>query len=180
MFAGRLSEEKGLRTLLAAWRRLNSPISLEVVGDGPLLPSLQSEALRHGLENVHFSGWMPRDRTFAAMKRARFLIFPSEWYEGFGMTIIEAFACGVPVICSRLGAMEELVEDGRTGLHFSPRDAEDLARKVEWAWSHPEEMGAMGRSARAEYEVKYSAERNCQMLLDIYQRTIATYRKGAD
>jgi glycosyltransferase involved in cell wall biosynthesis len=88
------------------------------------------------------------------------------------MAIIEAFACGVPVICSRLGAMEEIVADGRTGLQFIAGDADDLAAKVEWAWAHPEEMAAMGRAARAEYEAKYTAERNYTLLMEVYQRTL--------
>ena len=107
---------------------------------------------------------------------ARCLVFTSEWYENFPVTIVEAFARGVPVICSRLGAMEEIVADGRTGLHFTPGKAGDLAAKVEWAWTHPEEMAAMGRAARAEYEAKYTAERNYAMLIEIYQRAIATHR----
>ena len=64
------------------------------------------------------------------------------------------------MIASGLGAMAEIVEDGRTGLHFTPGDPEDLAAKVEWAWTHPKEMEAMGRAARAEYQAKYTAERN--------------------
>jgi glycosyltransferase involved in cell wall biosynthesis len=179
LFVGRLSEEKGVGTLLSAWRRLRGSIPLDIVGDGPLRPALEAETQRDMLKSVQFRGWMPRDQSLATMKLARFLIFPSEWYEGFGMTIIEAFACGVPVICSRLGAAEELVADGRTGLHFTPGDAEDLAQKVEWAWAHPEEMEEMGRAARAEFELKYSADRNYQMLLDIYRRVIAAYKKGA-
>jgi glycosyltransferase involved in cell wall biosynthesis len=106
------------------------------------------------------------------MKRARFLVLPSELYETFGRVAVEAFACGVPVIASRLGAMQEIVEDGRTGLHFSPGDADDLAAKVEWAWTHPNEMQAMGRAARAEYEAKYTAEQNYRMLMEIYQKVL--------
>ena len=66
--------------------------------------------------------------------------------------------------------MQELVCDGRTGLHFTCGDPNDLAAKVDWAWSHPNEMDAMGREARAEYEAKYTAERNYEMLMEIYQR----------
>jgi glycosyltransferase involved in cell wall biosynthesis len=176
LFAGRLSEEKGLGTLLATWERLNNRVPLEIVGDGPLRSTLQDEAQRRMMGSIHFCGWMPRDRTVAAMKQARFLVFPSEWYEGFPLTIAEALACGVPVISSRLGGMQEIVADGRTGLHFTPGDPEDLAVKVQWAWAHPEEMAAMGRAARAEYEAKYTAERNYAMLIEIYQRAIATHR----
>jgi len=115
----------------------------------------------------------------AILKGAWCLIFTSEWYENFPVTIVEAFACGVPVICSRLGAMEELVADGRTGLHFTPGDPEDLARKVEWAWTHPEEMAAMGRAARTEYEAKYTADRNYQMLMEIYQKVLGKQRANS-
>jgi glycosyltransferase involved in cell wall biosynthesis len=178
VFAGRLSEEKGLRTLLTAWERLNSSISLEVIGDGPLRHALETEAQCGKSGKIRFRGWMAREQMLEVVKQSRFLIFPSEWYEGFGMTMIEAFACGVPVICSRLGAMREIVDDGRTGLHFNPGDADDLAQKVEWAWAHPEEIAVMGRAARAEYELKYSADRNYQMLLGIYKGVIAAYRRS--
>jgi len=175
LFVGRVSEEKGLRTLLTAWVRLNNRISLEIVGDGPLRRTLQNEAQRRTMRSIHFCGWMSRDRTLAAIKQACFLVFPSEWYEGFPLTMAEALACGVPVICSRLGAMQEIVEDGRTGLHFTPGNADDLAAKVEWAWAHSEEMAAMGCAARAEYEAKYTAERNYQMLVEIYERAIKAH-----
>jgi len=83
------------------------------------------------------------------MKGARFLVWPSAgYYETFGLVPIEAFACGTPVIASRSGAMQELVADGNTGLHFEPNNAEDLAAKVEWAWNHPREMKVMGKAGR--------------------------------
>ena len=176
LFVGRLSPEKGLHTLLDAWQRLRDRVPLRIVGDGPLRPELEADASRRGLSGVSFDGRLPHDQTLEAMKGARFLVFPSEWYEPFGLTIAEAFACGVPVVASRLGAIEEIVEDGRTGLHFTPGDPDVLAAKVEWAWTHPERMEEMGRAARAEYEAKYTAERNYQMLMDIYQRAIAAHR----
>jgi len=176
LFVGRLSPEKGVRTLLAVWRRLGNRIPLRVVGDGPLRVELEAEAVRHGLSSVCFHGWLAPERTIEVIKVARFLVFPSESYETFGRVAVEAFACAVPVIASRLGAMQEIVEDGRTGLHFTPGDADDLAAKVEWAWTHPDEMQEMGRAARAEYEFKYTAERNYPMLMEIYERAIAIHK----
>jgi glycosyltransferase involved in cell wall biosynthesis len=114
------------------------------------------------------------------MKKARFLIFPSEWYEGFPVTIAESFACGVPVICSRLGSMQEIVTDGRTGLHFQPGDADDLRTKVLWAWDHANEIDAMGRRARREFEKKYTAARNIEMLQEIYEFAMASRNKVAE
>jgi glycosyltransferase involved in cell wall biosynthesis len=120
---------------------------------------------------------LDRDELAGLMQAARFLVWPSQGYfETFGLVAAEAFSCGVPVLASRTGVMEEIVENGRTGLHFTPGDSDDLAAKVGWAWAHPEEMAAMGRAARAEYEAKYTAERNYAMLIEIYQRAIATHR----
>jgi glycosyltransferase involved in cell wall biosynthesis len=173
LYIGRLAPEKRVATLLAAWQRLQAPIPLRIIGGGPELKSLEARANQMKLFRLRFLGQMLRDEAIAALKGARCLVFPSEWYENFPMTVAEAFACGVPVICSRLGAMQEIVADGRTGLHFNPGDAEDLAAKVEWAWTHPKEMEAMGRAARAEYEAKYTAEANYKILMRIYQQASA-------
>ena len=178
LFIGRVSPEKGIRTLLAAWQRLQVRIPLRIIGGGPEREFLEEHATQMELSDVRFLGQLPRDEVIAALKGARFLLFTSEWYENFPMTIVEAFACGVPVVCSRLGAMEEIVADGRTGLHFTPGNADDLAAKVEWASAHPEEMAAMGRAARAEYEAKYTAQRNYPMLMEVYQKALAGKGQG--
>ncbi len=169
VFVGRLSPEKGVRTLVNAWQRL-SGIPLRIAGDGPLGAEVAKAAGDGKARAVEWLGRQSHPQVLDLIKRSRFLVFPSEWYEGFPMTLAEAFACGVPVIASRLGAMAEIVEDGRTGLHFNPGDPEDLAAKVEWAWTHPERMAEMGREARREYERKYTAERNYEMLMEIYER----------
>jgi glycosyltransferase involved in cell wall biosynthesis len=175
LFVGRLSQEKGLRTLLAAWERLRIEIPLHIIGDGPMEGELKEYVRQHGLSGVCFRGSAARDQVMAAMKGAICLILPSESYEGMPMIAIEAFSCGTPVVGSRLGALESVLSNGRTGLHFTPLDAEDLARKAEWAWAHPEEIVEMGRQARREYEAKYTATRNYTMLLEIYQRAVRTY-----
>jgi glycosyltransferase involved in cell wall biosynthesis len=176
LFVGRLSPEKGLETLLAAWRLLRGRIPLVVVGAGPLGAQLAAQAAQHRLSNLSWRGYLTRAETCRAIEGASFLLHPSGCYENFPMSIVEAFACGVPVICSPQGAMQEIVADGRTGLHFTAGDAQDLARKVEWAWTHPEQMAEMGKEARREYETKYTAEKNYSLLTDIYQRVIEAHR----
>ena len=89
------------------------------------------------------------------------------------MTVVEAFACGIPVVCSRLGGLREIVEDGSTGLHFNPGDAEDLAGKLDLLWTQPSQLAAMGRAAREEYKRNYTAERNYELMMQIYARTMA-------
>jgi glycosyltransferase involved in cell wall biosynthesis len=178
LFVGRLSPEKGLRTLIAAWQLLQGRVPLRIAGDGPLRTELEAAVKRHAIAGVGFLGRLDGPATLAEMKRARFLVFPSEWYEGLPLAIAEAFACGVPVVASRMGSMVEIVEDGRTGLHFAPGDREDLAAKVEWAWTHTKEMEAMGRNARSEYGAKYTAERNYQVLMEINERLVRSRQTG--
>ena len=173
LFVGRLSPEKGLSTLLAAWGKLRPSVPLLILGSGPERPALEDQVSRQRLSSVEFRGQVSRPATLAAMQGARFLVFSSEWYENFPVTIAEAFACGTPVVGSRLGAIQEIVDDGRTGLHFAPSDAGELASRVEWAWDHPGEMRRMGGEARREFETKYTAEANYPLLLDAYHRAIA-------
>lgn len=176
VFVGRLAAEKGVRTLLAAWRSLPD-VPLKLVGTGPLADEARAAVQRAGCTAVELVGELARPAVFAVLKAARFLVFPSEGYETFGMSIVEAFACGVPVLASRLGAMAELVADGRTGLHFAPGDASDLAATVRRAWDDPDASASLGLAARAEYEAKYTADRNYEMLLEIYVRAAAGFRR---
>jgi glycosyltransferase involved in cell wall biosynthesis len=172
LFVGRFSAAKGIDVLLKAWSMIGRAIPLRVVGDGPLRPELERQKTALELGNVSFEGTLPNASVLAAMKQARFLVFPSIWYENFPVVLCEAYACGVPVVASRLGAAGEIVRDDVTGLHFAPGDPEDLASKVEWAWSHPERMREMGKAARAEYESKYTAEQNYKILMAIYERAL--------
>jgi glycosyltransferase involved in cell wall biosynthesis len=177
LFVGRLSPEKGLITMIDAWRRLHYPVPLRIVGDGPMRAQLELESAKVPHSNIKFEGAIPRESVFEAIKRARFLILPSEWYECFPMTLVEAFACGTPCIASAIGSLEEIVEDGRNGLLFEPRNAQDLADKVEQAWSSPEMTRQMGREARKSFENIYTAEQNYVRLMDIYSETLAGRQK---
>lgn len=172
LFVGRLSKEKGIETLLRAWEFLDTP--LRIIGDGPLLESVDKTATK----NVTILGRKTPSEVAEEMNYATFLVMPSECYEGFPMTIAEAFARGLPVIASRLGAMAEIIEDNVTGLHFTPGDAEDLAGKVRWASEHPEDMRRMGRNARRIYEEKYTPEINYRQLIAIYEGSIKENRKN--
>jgi glycosyltransferase involved in cell wall biosynthesis len=179
LFVGRLSEEKGLGVLLSAWRSLTTKVPLRIVGVGPMLETLSREIADRSLFHVQLTGLRTAEEVRSLMRGARFLVFPSTCFETFGLTIAEAFACGLPVIASRLGVMEEMIEDGVTGLHFESGNAGDLATKVEWAWNHPEQMVVMGRSSRAEHEAKYAPERNYGRMVEIYAGVIAHANSSA-
>ncbi len=169
LFIGRLAPEKGISVLAEAWRELGQ-VPLVVAGDGPL-------AGTDWPMGASWIGRQPRKKILALMGDASVLIFPSQWYEGAPMTILEAFACGLPVIASNLGAMAEMVTHERNGLLFNPGDAADLARKVRWAFEHPEAMAAMRIAARREFEEKYTAERNYKMLIGIYEQAMERARQ---
>ncbi len=160
LFVGRLAEEKGVRFLAEAWRRLSS-IPLIVAGKGPLETTKWPA-------NVMAVGHQSKEQIFSLMHGARVLIFPSICYECSPMTIIEAFACGLPVIASSIGSIPEYVTHQATGLLFRPGDVDDLVQQVQWAFAHPEGLRAMRLTARREYEQKYTPERNYKMLMDIY------------
>ncbi|BAZ11082.1 putative glycosyl transferase [Calothrix sp. NIES-4071] len=166
LFVGRLSVEKGLDTLLAAWEHLGGHIPLKIVGEGPLAAEVESATKR--LPQVEWLGRRPMKEVYTLMGEAMFLIFPSKWYETFGRVAVEAFAKGTPVIAANIGAIAELIDSGRTGLLFPPGDSEKLAAQVEWAVSHPTELAQMRQEARAEYETKYTAKNNYQRLMEIY------------
>jgi len=174
LFVGRLMENKGPRVLLNAWKHLHKRYPLHIVGDGPDRTILDAEARESNLPEVSFLGRVSREAVIQEIKGARFVIVPSVLYEGFPMCIVESFACGTPVLCSRLGGLAEIVDHQVTGLHFEPGDAKDLARSVEWAWAHPVELEQMGHAARARYESMYTAKKNYSLLIDIYEQALAT------
>jgi glycosyltransferase involved in cell wall biosynthesis len=172
LFIGRFSPDKGLSTLLDAWSQVPKEFQLQIVGDGSEREQLEAEARQRGLDNIKFRGFLSREETLAALKNARLLVMPSLWYETFGMVIVEAFACGVPVICSRLGAMAELVQDRVSGLHFAPGDSADLARTLICAWNNPSALETMGLNARREFESHYTADKNYGMLMQVYEQAM--------
>ena len=162
LFVGRLSQEKGVQTLAQAWLQMPSGSELQVAGEGPMREALS------GLPGLCALGPMPPAAVAREMRRSLALVLPSICYEAFPRTLVEAFACGLPVIASRIGALPELVQHGRTGLLAEPGDAADLARQMAWALDHPEAMREMGRAARAHYEAHWTGEANLRQLLAIY------------
>jgi len=172
VFIGRLSKEKGVNILIDALKHLNT-FTLKLIGDGPLRPELEKQIEDKKLgEKIEFTGRMRRAECMELLKRSCCLIMPSVCYENFPMAIVEAFACGKPVVASRLGVMADIIEDKKTGLLFNPGDPLDLAEKIGWMVENKEAAGDMGRNARTEFENKYTADRNFDTLIDIYKKTL--------
>ncbi len=173
LYVGRLSTEKGVHVLLEAWKSIKN-LPLKIIGDGPLVGCLKSYIESHRIHQVDFLGYVPEGRYEECMKGAKILIVPSVCYENFPRVIAEAFSYGIPVVASRLGSMEELIQDKATGLLFRAADSHDLQEKITWMLEHGDELKQMGRNARREYEEKYAAGTNYKNLMDIYRRVILT------
>jgi glycosyltransferase involved in cell wall biosynthesis len=146
VYLGRLSHEKGVSTLLRACSRASAPLT--IVGSGPEESRLKALASQENVD-VEFVGHQPPDRIAAILGQARALVLPSEWYENAPISILEAYACGKPVIGARIGGIPELVRDGTTGALFDSgavdQLAEALARFSTLSRQTLREMGAVAR-----------------------------------
>jgi glycosyltransferase involved in cell wall biosynthesis len=170
LFVGRLTAEKGISTLLEAWRQIGTELPLQIAGDGPMAPEVEKASRE--MQGVTWLKWLPREEILERMKHASALILPSTWYEPFGMILVEAFAVGLPVIASDLGSMSVIVDHQRTGLHFEAGNATSLVEAVRWFRAHPAEVALMRSQVRLEYEMKYTAERNYAQLMNIYELVV--------
>jgi glycosyltransferase involved in cell wall biosynthesis len=167
VMAGRLSPEKGVATLLDAWRRHADLPPLKILGDGPLAVNVQAAAASD--PRIEWLGERAAAEVHGTIAAAAVLLVPSVWYETFGRTIAEAYAAGTPVIASRLGAMVELVDEGVTGWLFEPGNVEDIAAKVRTAAALPTDQYLKFRhAARAAYERKFTPAQNYDRLMEIY------------
>jgi glycosyltransferase involved in cell wall biosynthesis len=166
LYVGRLAAEKGVRTLAQALQRAGAGWSVTVAGTGPEAAALQAAP------GVRMLGNLAPAAVYDEMRRADALVLPSIWYEGFPRALVEAYACGLPVIASRLGALATLVRDGIDGLLFEPGDADGLAQRLRWANDHPEALQALGLAARRRYEAEWTANANWQQLRAIYRLAI--------
>ena len=167
LFAGRLSPEKGLETLLTAWKRSSDLPPLVILGDGPLAERVKQACTAD--PRLTWLGRQPADEVFRRLGDAACVVIPSGCYENFPRTLVEAWAKGTPAIVSRLGALAELVDEGRTGRCFEAGNPDDLAAVVQSMLSDRQGLQRMRLASRREYESKYTAEQNYPALMEIYR-----------
>jgi len=170
LYVGRLSAEKGVDTLLKAWKEVGGAVPLKIAGDGPLAELVRSAAAENSA--IEWLGKQSLEAVYSLLGEALVLVLPSQCYENFPRVVVEAYAKGTPVLASRLGAMVQVVEHGRTGLLFEPGNPADLAAGVRRLLADREELNRLRREARREYETKYTAEQNYQALMAIYERAL--------
>ena len=172
LFVGRLSIEKGIDFLISAWHSNSNLPELRIIGDGPLYKQYSNKKL----SNITFLGRKEKNEIYQEMSNASCLVFPSIWYEGFPMVILEAFAIGLPVVSSNLGSMSSIIKNGYNGLHFEPSNKADLIKKVLSISNNNELEAELSKNARTDYEQFYTPEKNYEMLINIYKRAIDEYQ----
>ena len=173
LFVGRLDPEKGINTLLEAWRHLDFP--LKIRGSGRMDEAARSFVTGHNMDHVEFVGRLEEHELSNLIRNARFLVMPSEgYYETFGMVIIEAYSRGVPVVASNIGVVPELVSARQTGLLFEPGNSLDLAEKAKWMWDHSSEARVMGRNGRNTYKERFTQDQCYETLVEVYEKLISS------
>ncbi|MCC6544787.1 MAG: glycosyltransferase family 4 protein [Nitrospirae bacterium] len=172
VYFGRLSQEKGISTLINAARKIGPEVLFKIIGDGYLRSSIEYTVKENGINNVQFLGYMKGEALYQEIKGSKAVILPSECYENNPMSVIEAFALGRPVIGARIGGIPELVRDKETGLTFEPGNADDLSEKIERLLADSSLSVAMGKNARRFVEAELNPERYYQRLMEIYRQVI--------
>lgn len=166
LFVGRLSLEKGITTLLQCFAQAPS-LKLVIAGDGPHKDVVVAHTNTN--PNITYLGQQPKEKVLELMRKCKALLFPSIWYEGLPLTIIEAFATGTPVITSNLGAMPEMIQDEYNGFYFNPGNADELRNKILRLADHAEKHTHLYTNARATYLERYNPEAHYTSIMRIYQ-----------
>jgi glycosyltransferase involved in cell wall biosynthesis len=173
MYMGRLSPEKGCWTLIHAFEHLPQ-VPLKILGTGPLERELKDYVRAKGIGNIEFLGFKSGDEKWQLLRNSLCLIVPSEWYENFPVTVLEAYMAAKPLIASRLGGLPYLVEDGKSGLLFEAGKVEELAQKVQRLVDHPAEATDMGTYGRRLSETRYGPEQGYRNLMEIFSQVSVT------
>jgi glycosyltransferase involved in cell wall biosynthesis len=175
LFAGRLSEEKGVLTLLEAWKHVRGGLSLRIVGEGPL-NNVVAQAARDNA-SITWLGRRPWPEVLETMGQASVVVIPSRCHEGFGRVVIEAYSKGTPVLGSEMGSLAEIISHGRTGMLFRAGDPSALTGAINWIIEHPRSSQRMRAEARREYEAKYTGERNGLLLEKVFAKALGVARR---
>jgi len=170
LFIGRLTEEKGVAAMLDAWSACPDTIPLRIIGEGPLQSFVRERVAP--LKHVEYLGPCERSRVIQMLKDAAFLVFPSRWYEGMPMVVLEALACGTPVVAFGLGSLNELIIEDANGIKLPFPDSGALTGFLRNGVELEEKIGKLRAGARAHFEQNFTAQTNYGLLLDTYNRAI--------
>jgi len=171
LYFGRLEKHKGIKTLIEAMKYVRF-CALYVIGEGTYRNELEKYVKKDGIKNVAFLGYKAEKELINLIRSSLFTILPSEWYEPFGMTILESFALGKPVIGADIGGIPDLVDSGSTGLLFKSGNVDDLAEKINYLLNNKNLVVEMGKNARKKVEEKYSENVHYERLMEAYKKVL--------
>lgn len=171
LFFGGLYEYKGLFFLLKLMKLLPN-IPCLIAGEGSLKNKLRDILLKEDIRNVKILGYQDERKLIDLISNSKFTIMPSLWYEGFGLVILEANACGKPVIASNIGGISEVVKNNINGLLFNPNSIPDCINKIQTLWNDSKLTEKLGRSARIFVKTEFGPDKHYKKLMDIYKQVI--------
>ena len=170
IFIGRIKDEKGIGDLIQAWILWGKDApELLIIGDGPDLNKLKEMCL--GNEKIKFLGRLQPEQIIFHLNQSKLLILPSVWFEGFPMTLIEAFACGVPVAVSNIGSLPLIVHSAE-GVLFEPHNSRSLLKEVREIWSDANQLEKMSKQSYKTFKSYYSKDQGYQNLIEIYKEVV--------
>jgi glycosyltransferase involved in cell wall biosynthesis len=173
LYMGRLSPEKGCWTLIHAFEQMPQ-VALKIVGTGPLEQELKDYVTAKGLGNIQFLGFKSGDEKWQLLRNSLCLVVPSEWYENFPVTVLEAYMASKPVVASRMGGLPYIVEDGKSGLLFESGKVGELVQKIQHLVNDPAGAASMGACGRRFSETKYGPEQGYSNLMKVFSQVQAT------
>ncbi|MDX2079445.1 MAG: glycosyltransferase [Terrimicrobiaceae bacterium] len=171
LYVGRLSEEKGARVVLETWARHPDLPPIRILGDGPLKDEIEDAARNDS--RIEYLGRQPHERVISELRAAGGLLVPALWYEAFPHTLLEAAACGAPILGSHLGTLPDVVVDGQTGFLFDPFDPSDVASVIRRFFDSGTDRRAIQLAARQKYDSEFRGEQAYGNLTRIYQLAMA-------
>ena len=172
LYFGRLERIKGIFTLLNAMANIRS-VRLLIVGDGNDRSEIERSVNERQLSNVTLLGFKQGLELQNLIRGSICTVSPSEWNEPFGLTLIESFALGRPVICSRMGGMPEIVDDCVTGFVVPPGDSVALGDRIQWMANNPKLAVEMGARGRKKVEIFFAPELHYQNISAVYEKVMA-------
>jgi glycosyltransferase involved in cell wall biosynthesis len=170
VFAGRLSEEKGVDVLVSAGALLRAPI--DIAGDGPRRAELERLAVQVGAEHIRFHGHLTKPSLHELIRGAAVTALPSRWYENQPLSVLDSFACAVPVVGSDLGGIPELINPKVDGSLVPPNDPVALASALQSFVDDPAVALAMGKAGRRKVEALFSPQVHMKRVDQLYQEAI--------
>lgn len=170
VYAARLESVKGIFVLLNAFKSLPEE-NLLILGTGPEEASVKEFIAKHNLTNVTCLGFTPHEEALSLLSKAKALVFPSLWYEGFPMTIVESLSLGIPVIASNTPNIGEIIHTGKNGMLFSTGSSEALSKTIHSFCALPhKEYDAMRQTALKTYQTNFTETVVYRKLMDIYYK----------